>query len=724
MRQVRRSESYDAYDYVYRTAPQQNYSLSVQGGTDKIKYAVSGSYFSQEGIIIENNFNRFTLRANLDAQVNRRVNMKLNLNTSYSTRRTIADGGSSTGGEGIIGSAVTWMYWYPLFNDDGTYFDAFGTQDATNNVLNPVAQAREIKRESEDYRTLGSLNTDIMITDDLHLNIMLGATNNSSASWYFIPNIPIISRSELTPEGGDNRSLTLNWTTETMLHYNKRINKHSIAALAGYTTQKNKQSSNSLNSRSYPNNMVYTLNAVSNDIRQGNSNASEWSMVSYLARIQYNYDSKYYLTSSIRADGSSRFGKDNKFGYFPSVSARWRISQENFMKEFNQISDLSLRITYGQSGNNDIGNYAHLATVSYPFHVIGGGGMAPSNIENTFLTWEKQRSTNFGLDASLFKNRVNLTVEYFQTVNHQLLLEVDVPRITGFTTSLQNIGEVENKGWEFTLNTHNIKGKVNWQTNFNLSTFKNKVLKLGPEGAPIINTNNITQIGQPMGMFYGYKTDGVFKNQAELDRGPTWGTGAAISHVGDIRFVDMNGDGEITPLDDKTIIGSPYPKFYFGMTNSVSYMGFQLSVSITGSYGNKVMYTGDNQLYTRARYKQYAQVKDYWKSESDPGNGTEPRPNNNPTGGVRERSDRYLDDGSFLKVNNINFSYTIPTRIAKTLQLSNLRLYVTSTNPFIFTKYKDMNPEVYNGSNPLTPGLSSYNYPVAKSLLLGFNMTF
>lgn len=718
------TESHDPFDYIYRTAPQQNYTLSVQGGTDNIKYSVSGSYFDQEGIIIENGYNRYSLRTNLDAKINERVSMKLSLNTSYSTNQSIRSGGSATGGEGIIGSAVTWMYWYPLFNEDGTYFDAFGTTDASNNVLNPVAQAKEIKRKNENYRTLGSLSTDIMILKDLNLNIMLGATNNSSHDMYFIPDIPIISRSELTPEGGDSRSLSLNWITEWMLNYNKRIKEHNLSAIAGYTTQKNNFNSNYLNSRGYPNNMVYTLNAVSNDIREGSSEASEWSLISYLARINYNYNSKYYVTASIRADGSSRFGKDNKFGYFPSTAIRWRLSEENFLKNVDQINDLSLRLTYGEVGNNDIGNYAHLATVTYPFHVIGGGGMAPSNMENTYLTWEKQKSTNFGLDAAFFKSRINLTVEYFKTLNHQLLLQVDVPRITGFSTSLQNIGEVQNKGWEFTLRTHNINREFDWQTNFNISTFKNKVLKLGPEGAPLISTNNITQIGEPMGMFYGYKTDGIFKNQAELDKGPIWGAGRAVSHVGDIRFKDMNGDGVITPIDDKTIIGSPYPDFYFGMTNSFSYKNIDLNISLTGSYGNDVMYTMDNQLYTRARYKQYEQVRNYWKSESDPGDGKEPRPNNNPTGGVRERSDRYLDDGSFLKVNNINFGYSLPGRIIQNLHVSNLRLYITSTNPFIFTKYKEMNPEVYNSGNPLTPGLSSYNYPVAKSLALGFNITF
>ena len=716
-------DSYNAYDYVYRTAPQQNYSVSAQGGTGAIKYSVSGSYFTQEGIVIENNFKRYTLRSNLDAQLNRRVSIKLNFNTSYSTRRTIQGSGGQGGGEGIMGAADTWMLWVPLYNADGTYFDCFGTTDASNNVVNPIAQAKEIKRESEDFRTFANLTTDIMITNDLRFNVMVGANQTSSHDWYYIPLLPIISVTEITPEGRDGRSFTLNWITESMLNYVKRINKHSITGLAGYTTQKNNRNTNFLSSRSYPNDMVYTLNAVSNNIRQGDSQASEWSIISYLARVNYNYNSKYYVTASFRADGSSRFGRDNKYGYFPSASLRWRLSEENFLKNIDKISDISLRLSYGETGNNSIGDYAHLATVTYPYHVIGGGGMAPSNIENNMLTWEKQRSTNIGLDAGLFKNRISFTVEYFQTLNHKLLLNVRVPSITGFTNSLQNIGEVENKGWEFSLKTHNIKGAFNWHTNFNLSTYRNKVLKLGPEGAPLIETSNITQIGSPVGMFYGYKTDGVFKNQAELDRGPIWGTGVAASHVGDIRFVDINGDGVITPLDDKTIIGSPYPKFYFGMTNAFSYKNFMLSVSVTGSYGNKVMYVGDQKLYTRARYRQYAQVKDYWKSESDPGNG-EPRPNNNPSGGVRERSDRYLDDGSFIKINNINFSYTVPTQIIQNLGVSGLRLYMTSNNPFLFTKFKDMNPEVYNSNNSLTPGLANANYPVAKSLILGINVTF
>lgn len=715
----------EAYDYIFQTAPQQSYNLSAQGGNDQFKFSISGEYLSQDGIIIMNDFNRYSIRSNIDAKLNERVTIKFNINSGYSTTKDMLGSGGSQEAEGILGAATTWVPWYPLYTEDGEYFNGYG-QDAINNVWNPVAQAYEIKRRREQYRTSGNLNSEIKITNELNLNIMVGATTSATRIYAFVPKLDVFQNSG---DGIDDRRNMLNWSAESILNYQKKINKHSINALVGFTTQKQEQNSNYVRSQTYPNNLIHTLNAVSNIIYQGNSNESEWSLVSYLTRLNYNYNSKYYLSASIRSDGSSRFGKDRKYGYFPSAALSWRISEEDFLKEIHSISDIKLRASYGETGNNNIGDFAHLATVGYSSYLFGGevvGGMAPGNIENPLLTWEKQRSLNFGADFSLFKSRLNMTVDYFITTNHQLLLNVNVPQITGFNTSLQNIGEVENRGWEFTINSHNLSGVVDWSTNFNFSTYRNKVLKLGPEGAPIINSYHITQIGQPIGMFYGYQTDGIFKNQAELDAGPIWAPGTADrSRVGDIRFVDTNGDGEIT-TDDRTIIGNPYPDFYFGLTNNISYKNFALSFSISGSYGNKAVYNMDNQLYTRARFRQFScdLVKPWWKSESDPGNGIAPRPNNLPTGGLRQRSDRFLDDASFLRVNNINLSYTVPRRIAQSLYLSNLRVYATSNNPFIFTKFKEFNPEVQNSSNPLTPGIALYNYPIAKSLLFGINVTF
>ena len=724
------TEITDAFDYVFRDAPQQNYTLSARGGTGNIKYSVTGSFLSQEGIVIVNNYNRYSVRTNIDAKLNERATLKVNLTNTYSTLRDVSDSGGQGGGEGVIGAAVTWMYWYPLYKENGDYLPAYG-QDAMNEVWNPLTQAYEIKRHEERYRTIGNMEFDYKIMKDLRFNLMLGANTQNRRYYYFIPNLPALNSQ--AAEGRDERSFSLNWITESTLHYQKIFNNvHNVNAMIGYTTQQNNSNSNYVRSRSFPNNLVHTLNAASNNVDQGGSDESQWSLISYLARVNYHYNSKYYITASIRSDGSSRFGRNNKYGYFPSAALSWRLSEEDFIKNIDPISNLKLRASYGASGNNSIGNYAHLATVTYPSYVLGGGsrgGLAPNNIENTYLTWEKQSSINFGIDVGLFNNRIDLTAEYFITNNRDLLLNVDVPRIMGFTTSLQNIGEVENKGWEFTLNTHNVKGVFDWKTNFNISAFRNKVLKLGPEGAPLISTNHITKIGEPMGMFYGYQQDGIFKNQADLDAGPIWAPGSNDrSRVGDIRFKDISGpngvpDG-IIDTHDRTIIGNPYPNFYYGMTNTFTWKNFMLSISFAGQYGNQVFNTSDTNLYTRARYKQYAIVKTYWKSESDPGNGIQPRPNNAPKGGLREKSTRYIDTGSYMKVNNINFSYTIPSRIARTLTLSNVRVYLTASNPFLFTKFRDFNPEVYSSTDPRYPGQMNFNYPLAKSYIFGLNVTF
>lgn len=719
----------DAFDAIFRTAPMKSINLSAKGGNESLKYAVSGEYTSQDGIVIASDFNRYSLRANLDAQANKRLSFKINLNTAYTTNNDIIDQGNNGGGEGIIGSATTWEAWYPLYNPDGTYFSGYG-QDATNNVWNPVATANEITRKSEQIRILGNINTAYTITDALKLNIMVGANNANPHYYYFIPKNPVFNN--VPAEGSDQRSNSLNWITESTLNYTKSFGHHNVAGLIGYTTQKQTNGSNLVSSRSYPNNLVYTLNAVSNILYQGNSQEDEWALISYLGRFNYNFKNKYYLTASIRTDGSSRFGKDKKYGYFPSAAAAWRISDEDFLKDLAAISDMKIRVSYGESGNNNIGNYAHIATIGYESYTLGGvatGGFAPAQFANSLLTWEKQRSFDVGLDLSMFKGRVNLTGDYFRTTNHELLLDVFVPLITGFNTSLRNIGEVENKGWEFTLNTRNMTGKLEWSTDFNISGFKNKVLKLGPEGAPIIGARNITMIGQPMGMFYGYIADGVYKNKQELEAGPKWAAGTAdAARVGDIRFKDISGpngvpDG-IVNTADRTIIGSPYPDFYYGMTNNLSYKNFALSVSLQGSKGNEILNQSDNQLYTRARYRQLSIVKDYWKSESEPGDGVSPRPNNAPTGGLRQVSSRYLSDASYFKINNINLSYSFSNQISRKLAMSSLRVYVTASNPLMVTDFLYFNPEVSTSDNSLTPGLLNYNYPLAKSYFFGINASF
>lgn len=291
--------------------------------------------------------------------------MKFNMNSTYSNGRNILASGGAAESEGILGAATTWLKWYPLYNEDGSYFSGFG-QDATNNVWNPLAQAYEIKRKNEQYRTLANLEMDIKIIEGLNFKAMLGANVVNRHKYSFIPKLDVFSNSS---DGTDERSDRLNWITEWTMNYQKSFKKHNLSALVGYTTQKETNKSNYLRSMSYPNNLVYTLNAVSNDIYAGNSDENEWSLISYLARVNYNYDSKYYITASIRADGSSRFGKSNKYGYFPSVALAWRASEEDFLKSVEAITNLKLRASYGETGNNNIGNYAHIATIDYESYV-------------------------------------------------------------------------------------------------------------------------------------------------------------------------------------------------------------------------------------------------------------------------------------------------------------------------------------------------------------------
>jgi len=624
---------------------------------------------------------------------------------------------------------MAWVPYYPLHNEDGSYFVMSGI-DASNIEWNPLAIANEINSQSEKLRLLGNLNTQYKISNDLLLNILLGATTSNNHSYEFIPNIPAFYS---PADGSDNTSAYLNWLTETTLHYNKTFNNvHHLTGLLGYTTQKQHQRENSLESHSFPNNLVYTLNAASNLIAQGSSSEEEWALISYLARINYNYNEKYYLTASLRSDGSSRFGEKKKYGVFPSLAVAWRISQENFLKNINFINEIKIRSSYGETGNNNIGNYAQYATVGYNSYPLGGvttGGYAPSQLSNPILTWEKQKSFNTGVDISILNSRISFNIDYYKSVNNHLLLNVNVPLTTGFSSALQNIGEVKNTGWEFTASTKNLVNAFKWTTDLNFSTSRNKVYKLGPEGAPIINNQNITEIGQPIGMFYGYIADGVFRNQKELDAGPIYDPGAADhSRVGDIRFLDVSGpdgkpDGIINSYD-RAIMGSPYPDFYYGITNQFEYKNLSLTIVLQGSHGGHTFDANDHFLYTRARYRQLYTQKNYWVSEDQPGSPQAPRPNNNPTGGLRQVSSRFLNPASFFRVNDISLSYILPESIPQKLKINSLRVYMTATNPLLITKNNSFNPEVNDSDNPLTPGIDNNDYPLEKSLIIGLNISF
>lgn len=724
----RNTTNFNMLDAITQTAPTHSYLVSASGGSDRMRYFISGQYLNQEGIVINTPFDRYSVRANLDGQLNDKLKIEFSFNTSYGTKYgPNANGGGRA--NGIVGEATSWQLWYPGYTEDGSYMIGYGW-DASNNRNNPLASLHETKAKDTKLRLLGNLNTHYQITKALRLSVLLGATTLTNHRYSFRPEMEVF---QATADGQDDRLNNLNWLSETLLTYDKSFGKHGLTVLAGITGQKQSSDWNHIRSRDYINNYVYTLNAVNNKVLTAHSQESQWSMVSYLSRVNYNYDGKYLLTASIRADGSSRFGKNRKYGYFPSAAFAWRISEEPFFRTNQVIDDLKLRVSYGETGNNNIGDYAHISTAGYSSAVFGGekvGGYFPERFPNDELTWEYQKSFNGGVDARFIRGRLSLTADYFYARNYSLLLDVNVPLITGFSTSLMNIGEVENKGFEVTLNSRNLVGDFSWTTDLNFSTYRNKVRKLGPEGDPIIvNNQSITMIGKPMGMFYGYKTDGIFLNEAELAQGPIYNPGFNDrSRMGDIRFVDISGpdgtpDGVINSYD-RTIIGSPYPDFYFGMTNRLAYKNISLSFNIRGSVGGEIMSSNDFFLYTRARYRQYASQSNWWKSPSDIGDGKTPRPNNNPTGGNRQVSDRIIDTGTFLRVSYINVGYTMPTSLVERLRVKGLSVYVTATNPFLFTKNQSFNPEISsNSGNSLTPGIDGDDYPVASGVTAGIRLS-
>lgn len=729
----------DFQDHIYevlQTAPMSSIALSASGGNENIKYNVSGEYTNQDGILKNTNFRRYSLRGNIDGKLSQRLNLKLNFNPSYTERlnsgsRSVDGITSRSTTNNPIYNALVIPEYYSLLNPDGTYFGFGSGLDAVVQTRNPLAQVNEINNKQRTLFLLGNINLEYSILEELKFNVMVGTNLIAQKGFTFEPKLPALE--DRPAYGTDNSSLLSNWLTEYTLNYNKAYGKHFVTGLAGFTVQKEQSFSNYLESNAYPNNLVPALSATSGILTGGSSNENAWSLISYLARVNYNYAGKYYLTSSIRRDGSSRFGKNNKWGFFPSFALAWRISEESFFDNLNFINEFKLRGSWGNTGNNNIGDYQAIPTVSYLKYALGDGPVgayAPGRLANDNLTWERQLQTNIGFDLGLF-NRLNLSVDYFYTTNKDLLLNVNVAQTTGFTSSLVNIGRVDNTGLEFTLSSTNFKGKFEWNTDFNISTYKNEVKKLGPEGDPIITGGHITMIGQPIGMFYGWIKDGIFMTQAELDAGPIWNPGSSDrSRVGDIRFKDISGpdgvpDGKITN-DDKTIMGSPYPDFYYGMTNRFSYKGFTLSVSLQGSYGNQILQISRNQLANnRARFRQLAIMNDYWKSEAEPGDGETPRPNDTPTGNWRGNySTQWLDDGTYLRINNISLGYLLPSNIANKFGMQSLRLYVNSNNPFTFTKYLLFNPEVSRNSSSLQPGDEQFDFPISKSLIVGMTVTF
>jgi TonB-linked SusC/RagA family outer membrane protein len=732
----------DWQDIVYQTAPMSNYQLSASGGNDNVRFYLSGNYINQEAITIGQGFKKFSLRGNIDANITDRIKVGFRIAPSYSINDISTAGGLSYYG-GVTAAVVTSPPIFPVYKADGTYnnmqqvtFDD-GTPPQTLFFSNGLGLSKDYENIMRMFNTVGTLFTTIDFTKHLTLRASINADVTNINTDAFVPSTITVSGYNLY--GSTYTGNNLSWSNENTLTYDNTFrDKHHLNVLVGFSEQMATFTSSGITADQYPNDLVHTVNAgITTGTR---ASKSQWSMASLISRLKYDFNEKYFVTATFRRDGSSRFGANSKWGSFPSAAIGWRVSQEGFMQGVKVISDLKLRASYGIVGNDQIGNYGAIGQVGPRTAILGAGdgrrvsGLSQDNLGNSFLTWEQSKSLDLGIDLGLFHGRLNITADYYNKVSSGMLFGVPVPTFTGFSQTLRNLGKLRNKGLELNIETRNIDRRdFVWTTNFNFSANKNKVEALNANNDDIFSVNygvvnaitHRTRVGETMASYYGFIYDGVYMNNQELAAGPKLASG--ITAIGDPRLKDISGpagkpDGLIDNFD-KTNLGNNLPDFTFGLTNSVSYKNFDFTILIQGVQGVEVL----NLLKTSGNYKAVSSLfKNYWKSESEPGDGQTFRPTyaayqgNNPV-----ISSWLVEDGSFIRIKNLTLGYRLPKLFGAKV-IKNARAYLNVQNLYTFTNYEGYNPEVntVEGTDNLTPGMDFGTFPLTRTLTLGLNVTF
>ena len=755
----------DWQNEIYRSAMITDHNLSLQGGSKNVRYYTGVEYLSQDGIIINSNFKRYSGRFNLDCNYGI-LKAGINVTPSYTTEnRVSSDGLYNANPPGLVASALHSSPIFSVYNSDGSY--NFGQNIWSANtvtllptgapggatsvagtsqtqVWNPVAIANLLTDKYTSTRMLGSMYAELAFMAELKYRIQAGADIYSTTEDTFYPStIPqsnTINNPPSTATGSSATSSSYMWSIEQTLHFNKKIKGHSFDAIAGWTAQEVTGVNNSLSANGFLSNSITTLNA--GVVTNGSSSGSQWSLLSALARIQYNYQDKYLISAAIRSDGSSRFGANHKWGTFPSASAAWRMTEEPFMKKISFLTDLKLRASYGITGNFNIPNYGALGAVGYNGYVLNGvvvNGAAPTDIPNPDLGWEKTDQVNLGLDFKCFDSRFHGTVDVYNSNTRDLLLNVPVPTTSGYKSQLQNVGEVNNKGIELSVGSTQSFGKFTWTVDANFSKNLNKVVALGPGNADIIQTGSVgnayflTRVGQPIGSYYLPVVIGVFKDQADIDAHPQnayvdptpSNYGLNSSHPGDFKFADVDGDSKFDPTKDRQIVGNYMPKFTYGLSTSLSWNGFDLGVALQGVYGNKILNLARRYFFNHeGNMNNYAAAVNRWESSDNIGSGMDVRANRVSKGNNGITSTWHIEDGSYLRFKNISLGYTFPSNWLKSARISSVKVYVSCQDPFTITKYSGYNPEVSNRSTVTTNGEDYGVYPTAKTNSIGLNLTF
>ena len=720
----------DWMDAIFRTAPMQKVNLSMLGGNQKISHATSLGYYTQDGIMKNSSYNRLSLQSNISSKLASNITVRANVNLSAENRRTQP---VST----VIQNAMRILPSIPIYDDNGEYAGPTGNAEWNGNALNPVAIINEQNYRMKGFRMLSNISLEWEIIKGLKFTTTGGAELGYDYNNSYIPKYKWgMNESKNTMQTVTSAYEQL-YLWDNTLNYDKAFGKHRINAMIGTSYQEYKKESVSAAGSGRASELTTELDNATKATDVG-GNSYRWALMSYMARLHYSYDDRYLLTATFRADGSSKFGKDNRFGYFPSFAAAWNIGNEAFMQSVKPVSLLKLRAGYGQTGNQNIGAYAFADKLSvngvYNFGSQRGfesnlvNLIYPYLLSNPSVKWESVEQYNVGLDIGFLQNRIVANLDFYVKNTRDMLTKKPVPQTSG--TSLEqadwppvNIGKVLNRGFEFTVNTKNFVGEFKWETSLNMSFNHNEVVSIG--GPEILNGVSLIREGQPINSFYGYELGGIYQTLDEVFTGPVMENRAPdkASHnpykntsPGDMWFVDVDGNGEINDLD-RTVIGNPSPDCIFGFNNTFSYKNFDLSIFFQGALGNQV-WNGVRASHEsmNSTYNQLATTLERWTGEGS--SYSMPRaiyadPNNNS-----RASTRWLEDGAYAKLKNLTFGYTLPEKWIRKAKMKALRLYVSLDNLCTITNYSGLDPEA--GLSGLDYGV----YPSARTYMFGVSVKF
>nr|WP_232065281.1 TonB-dependent receptor [Rhodocytophaga rosea] len=738
---IYRGKNNDWYDALLREAPLQSYNLSITSNKEKLSTSLVAGIYDQQGVVLNNKYKRYSGRLNMDYEISDKVRVGLNIAPNYvfdNTPRTDGDRGT-----GILFNALhTWPV-MPIYDENGelTLFNRLPAN--TGNIFaypNWVRAANELTNETRQINLLSNAYIQYSPMKGLALKSTVNVQTLNQKFFFFNPstatsniNTPIPTTAVSIRENQEDVTLL----NENLATFSKSFGSHNFELLGGFSNQWFRRDRTRIQADTYADDRLPTVQGGININRAGTiSDVQEWSLTSLFSRLTYNFKGKYLFTAAVRGDGSSRFGANNRWGVFPSASVGWVVSDEPFLQNVSQISFAKLRASFGVTGNNNIGNYTQYARINNTINAVFGNNVAPGagiiSLANPDLGWETTSQFDAGIDLGLFSDRIQFLYDFYTKKTTNLLYSVQIPQESGFTNFNDNIGEIKFWGHEFAINTRNLEGKLKWTTNANVSINRNKVVALAEGIDRVYGTFHITQVGKPFGQFYGHQAQGVYMNAEDLANSPQV---PGRSVVGSIKLTDQNGDGIITnggDFDDRVIIGNPFPKFTYGITNNFNYGKFDLSIVGSGSYGNELLV---RHLYSTANldgvFNLVDGVKYRFRSPENPGKGMYGTTvgGGNVTGIERDwMNSRFIADASFFTIKNITLGYTIG---GITKFIKSARVYASVQQVYIFTKYwGGPNPETSaqgdgngDGGN-LSQGIDFSNYPVPRTYSLGVNVNF